>query len=34
MLLDTDVLIWYLRGHDEAARFMDSLPKLRLSAIT
>jgi predicted nucleic acid-binding protein len=34
MLVDTDVLIWYLRGHEEAARFLDSLPTLRLSAVT
>jgi predicted nucleic acid-binding protein len=34
MLVDTDVLIWYLRGHEGAARFLDSLPEPRLSAIT
>ena len=34
MLVDTDVLIWYLRGHEEAARFLEGLPILRLSAVT
>ncbi len=34
MLVDSDVLIWYLRGHEAAARFLDSLPQLRLSAVT
>ena len=34
MLVDTDVLIWYLRGHEEAARFLDSLQELKLSAVT
>ncbi len=34
MLVDTDVVIWYLRGHEAAARLLDSLPDLRLSAIT
>lgn len=34
MLVDTDVLIWYLRGHEQAARFLDGLPALRLSAVT
>jgi predicted nucleic acid-binding protein len=34
MLVDTDVLIWYLRGHEGAAKFLDSLPELRLSAVT
>jgi len=34
MLVDTDVVIWYLRGHDAAARLLDSFPDLRLSAIT
>lgn len=34
MLIDTDVLIWYLRGHEKAASFLDSLQVLKLSAIT
>ncbi len=34
MLVDTDVLIWYLRGHEKAARFLDSLRELTLSAVT
>jgi hypothetical protein len=34
MLVDTDVLIWYLRGHEEAARFLEGLPILRLSVVT
>jgi len=34
MLIDTDVLIWYLRGHAGAAQFLDELPELRLSAVT
>lgn len=34
MLVDTDVLIWYLRGHEQAARFLDGLQALRLSAVT
>jgi len=33
MLIDTDVLIWYLRGHDKAAQLLDGLPELRVSAI-
>jgi hypothetical protein len=34
MLVDTDVLIWYLRGHEEATRFLEGLPILRLSVVT
>ena len=34
MLVDTDVLIWYLRGHEEAARFLESLQEIKLSAVT
>ncbi len=30
MLVDRDVLIWYLRGHEGAARFLDVLPELAL----
>lgn len=34
MLVDTDVLIWYLRDHAGAARLLDNLPEFRLSAVT
>lgn len=34
MLVDSDVLIWYLRGHEGAARFLDGLSELKLSVVT
>lgn len=34
MLVDTDVLIWHLRGYPQATRRMDHLPNLTISAIT
>lgn len=34
LLIDTDVLIWYLRGHAEAGRLLDSLAEPILSAVT
>lgn len=34
MLVDTDVLIWHLRGLPQATRRLDQLPNLTLSAIT
>lgn len=34
MLVDTDVLIWHLRGYPKATQRLDQLPKLTLSAIT
>jgi predicted nucleic acid-binding protein len=34
MLVDTDVLIWYLRGHLQAARRLNEISRLTLSAIT
>lgn len=34
MIIDTDVLIWYLRGHAKAAAFVDALPRFSLSAVT
>jgi len=34
LLVDTDVLIWYLRGHDGAARRIDILDELKISAVT
>ena len=34
MLVDTDVLIWHLRGYSKATQRLDQLPKLILSAVT
>ena len=34
MLVDTDVLIWHLRGYPQATRRLDELGTLRLSAIS
>lgn len=34
ILVDTDVLIWHLRGHEQAALFLDGLPAIELSAVT
>lgn len=34
MLVDTDVLIWHLRGFPTATRRLDQLPNFILSAIT
>lgn len=34
MRVDTDVLIWRLRGYPKATQRLDQLPKLILSAIT
>jgi hypothetical protein len=34
MLVDTDVLIWHLRGYPKATQRLDQLPKLTLSAVT
>lgn len=34
MLVDTDVLIWHLRGYPQAAQSLDRLPKLTLSAMS
>ncbi|TVR60390.1 MAG: type II toxin-antitoxin system VapC family toxin [Candidatus Competibacteraceae bacterium] len=34
MLVDTDVLIWHLRGYPKATQRLDQLPKLVLSAVT
>ena len=33
MLVDTDVLIWHLRGYPQATRRLDELGALTLSAI-
>ena len=34
MLVDTDVLIWHLRGNPLATQRLDQLPRLTISAIT
>lgn len=34
MIVDTDILIWYLRGNQEAQRFLDSCEPVLLSAVT
>jgi predicted nucleic acid-binding protein len=34
MLVDTDVLIWHLRGYPQATRRLDQLPTLALSAVS
>ena len=34
MLVDSDVLIWYLRGRPKAAQFLDALPALQLSSVS
>lgn len=34
VLIDTDVLIWYLRGYPQAAQCLDRLPQLTLSAMS
>ena len=34
MIVDTDVLIWYLRGKNSAAGFLDGLDAISLSAVT
>lgn len=34
MIVDTDILIWYLRGRQEAQRFLDSCEPVLLSAVS
>ncbi len=34
MLVDTDVLIWHLRGYPKATQRLDQLDKLTISAVT
>ena len=33
MLIDTDVIIWYMRGNDNARDYLNSNPRFRLSVI-
>lgn len=34
MLIDTDVIIWYMRGNEKARDCLDSNPRFRISVIT
>ena len=34
MLVDTDVLIWYLRGYAQASAALDQLPSFSISSVT
>jgi len=34
MLVDTDVLIWYLRGNEKAREIIDGLPSFSISVVT
>jgi predicted nucleic acid-binding protein len=34
MLVDTDVLIWHLRGNPQAARWLDGLQPLTISSVS
>ncbi len=34
MLVDTDVMIWHLKGYAKAARKLDQLEHLAISAVT
>ncbi|CAN5425901.1 hypothetical protein BH11PSE9_BH11PSE9_18980 [soil metagenome] len=34
MLVDTDVMIWHLRGYPQATRRLDALDTLTLSAVS
>ncbi len=34
MLIDTDVIIWYLRNDKKAVSFVDGLPSFDISAVT
>jgi predicted nucleic acid-binding protein len=34
MLVDTDVMIWHLRGYPTAAQRLDQLERLTISAVT
>lgn len=34
MLIDTDILIWYMRGNKKARRVIENLTKLSISVVT
>jgi predicted nucleic acid-binding protein len=34
LIIDTDILIWYLRGNDKARQFIDSLNGFHLSTVS
>ena len=34
MLIDTDVIIWYMRGNANARDYLDAHPRFRISVIT
>ena len=34
MIIDTDVLIWYMRGNDKAYELIEKLPLFYISVIT
>ena len=34
MIIDTDVLIWYMRGNDNALRLIENTDKFLISAVT
>jgi predicted nucleic acid-binding protein len=34
MLIDTDILIWYMRGNEKAKREMENLEKFSISVVT
>jgi predicted nucleic acid-binding protein len=34
MLIDTDILIWYLRGYDRALRFLEAQAGFSISVVT
>jgi len=34
MIIDTDVLIWYLRGNEKAFQIIEELPNFNISVIT
>ena len=34
MLIDTDIIIWYMRGNEKAQEFLSSHPRFHLSVVT
>ncbi|MCA9899657.1 MAG: type II toxin-antitoxin system VapC family toxin [Anaerolineales bacterium] len=34
MLIDTDIIIWYMRGNELAREFLEANPRFRLSVVT